>query len=72
MSRHQKAHRLDVLDEKPAVWNYLWVKRAVKKPLRGKVQQRDFPTPLGNPATAAGFRTFPTAPTTAGLSNSCS
>lgn len=42
-------------------------KRAVEKPLRGKVQPRDFPTPLGNPATAAGFRTFPTAPTAANL-----
>jgi hypothetical protein len=42
-------------------------KKAVEKPLRGKVQQRDFPTPLGNPARAAGFRTFSTASTTANL-----
>ena len=40
-------------------------KRPWKKLLRGKVQQEDFPTPLGNPATAAGFRTFSTATTAA-------
>ena len=50
-----------------AVQHYSWVKGPWKKALRGKVQQRDFPTPLRNPATAAGFRTFSTAPTTAGL-----
>jgi len=31
----------------------------MEKPLRGKVQRADFPTALGNPARAAGFRTFP-------------
>ena len=30
-----------------------------KKTLRGKVQRRDFPTSLGNPARAAGFPLFP-------------
>ena len=30
-----------------------------KTPLRGKVQKRDFPPPLGNPARAAGFPLFP-------------
>jgi hypothetical protein len=33
-------------------------------PLRGKVQKRDFPTPLGNPAKSGGISTFPTAPAT--------
>jgi hypothetical protein len=42
----------------------LWVGELWKKPLRGKVQRADFSTPLGNPAKAAGFRTFPTAPAT--------
>jgi len=40
----------------------LWVSKLWKKPLRGKVQRADFPTTLGNPAEAPGFRTFPTAP----------
>jgi hypothetical protein len=42
-----------------AVWQYLGVKGPWKKPLRGKVQERDFPTPLGNPATSARFPLFP-------------
>jgi hypothetical protein len=42
-----------------AVWQYLGVKGPWKKPLRGKVQERDFPTPLGNSATSARFPLFP-------------
>jgi len=33
--------------------------RPWKTPLRGKVQERDFPTALGNPARTAGFPLFP-------------
>ena len=47
-----------------AMMHNLWVSELWKKPLRGKVQRADFPTALGNPAEAAGFRTFPTAPAT--------
>src|ERR1019366_4144954 len=38
-----------------------WIGRW-KKPLRGKVQERDFPTSLGNPARAAGFPLLPPPP----------
>ena len=46
-----------------ALQQNLWVKGPWKKALRGKVQSRDFPTALGNPATA-GISTFPTTPAT--------
>src|ERR1017187_1572436 len=42
-----------------ALYDNLWVKGPWKTPLRGKVPRRDFPTALGNPATAAGFPLFP-------------
>lgn len=43
----------------PALQHYLWVKGPWKNPLLGKVQKRDFPTTLGNPAETAGFPVFP-------------
>ena len=42
-----------------ALYDNLWVKGPWKTPLRGKVPRRDFPTALGNPASAAGFPLFP-------------
>jgi hypothetical protein len=49
---------LDLL-KKLDVHDNLWVKGPWKTPLRGKVPRRDFPTALGNPASAAGFPLFP-------------
>ena len=46
-----------------ALQQNLWVKGPWKKALRGKVQSRDFPTALGNPATAC-ISTFSTTPAT--------
>ena len=34
---------------------YLWVNRQSEVLLRGKVQEQDFPTSLGNAASTAGF-----------------
>ena len=60
MSRHQKAHRLDVLDEKPAVWNYLWVKKGRgKSRCVEKSNSWTFPLRLEIPQLRRDFALFP-------------
>jgi hypothetical protein len=56
-----QAHSMSM--EKMALQQNQWVEGPWKKALRGKVQSRDFPTALGNPAKAC-ISTFSTAPAT--------